>query len=454
MDIKLIIDKIQLFFGTGHERSIRAKKNILGLVISKGLSILVSLLLVRLTINYVNPTNYGIWLTLSSMVAWMSFFDIGFGNGLRNKFAEAKATGNEIKARIYISTTYAILSLVFSSVLIVFFFVHFFVNWSYVLNAPMEMANDLSLLAIIIFSYFCLQIVLKTINTILLADQKPAMASFLDMIAQILTLVIIYILTRTTKGSLINLGLTLGFAPVLVLVISTWWLFHKNYKNYAPSFKYVHFSHAKDIMQLGYRFFIISIAAIILYQTSNIIIAHLFGPELVTPYNIAYKYFGIITMLFGIIIAPFWSAFTEAWAKKDINWIKIIVKKLQYMWIFLTVCTILMLSISNYVYKLWIGNQIVVPFSISVILAIYVIINVWNTIFSYFINGIGKIQLQLYSAIWCAVINIPLAILLGKRFGISGVISSTVILSIINSFWITIQYNKLINNKATGIWIK
>jgi O-antigen/teichoic acid export membrane protein len=454
MNIKIIFDKIETFFSTGHERSVKAKKNIIGLVISKGLSIFISLLLVRLTINYVNPTNYGIWITLSSIIAWMSFFDIGFGNGLRNKFAEARATGNEIKARNYISTTYAILSIIFSVVWIIFFFVHFFVDWSYVLNAPREMAGDLSVLAIIVFSYFCLQIVLKTINTILIADQKPARASFLDMIAQILTLIIIYTLTRTTKGSLLNLGLTLGFAPILVMIISSFWFFHLSYKKYAPSIKYVRFSYAKDIMQLGYRFFIISIAAIVLYQTSNIIIAHLFGPELVTPYNIAYKYFGIITMMFGIIIAPFWSAFTEAWAKKDINWIKMIVKKLQYMWIVLTICTILMLSISDYVYKLWIGSKMVVPFSISIVLAIYVVINVWNTIFSYFINGIGKIQLQLYSAIWCALINIPLAIMLGRSFGISGVILSTVILSLINSFWITLQYNKVINNKATGIWIK
>ncbi|MDR3668337.1 MAG: polysaccharide biosynthesis C-terminal domain-containing protein [Ignavibacteriaceae bacterium] len=443
-----------MFFKTGHERSVQAKKNIIGLVISKGISIIVSLLLVRLTINYVNASNYGIWITLSSIIAWMSFFDIGFGNGLRNKFAVAKATGNETNARIYISTTYAILSIIFTIVWIIFFGVHFFVNWSYVLNAPREMADNLSTLAIIVFSYFCLQIVLKTINTVLIADQKPARSSYLDMAGQVLTLIIIYTLTRTTKGSLINLGLTLGFAPILVMIISTIWFFRNSYKQYAPSFKYVKFAYAKDIMQLGYRFFIISIASIILYQTSNIIIAHLFGPEQVTPYNIAYKYFGIITMVFGIIIAPFWSAFTEAWTKKDILWIRMIVKKLKYMWIFLTICTILMLTVSDTVYKLWIGNKMAVPFSISIVLSIYVIITVWNTIFSYFINGIGKIQLQLYSAIWCAVINIPLAIILGKNFGISGVIFSTVILSFINSIWITIQYNKVISNNAVGIWNK
>lgn len=75
------------FFTKGHERSIKAKKNILASFIIKGLSIAISLVLVPLTINYINPTQYGIWLTLSSIVAWFSFFDIGLTQGLRNKFA-------------------------------------------------------------------------------------------------------------------------------------------------------------------------------------------------------------------------------------------------------------------------------------------------------------------------------------------------------------------------------
>ena len=72
----------------GHKRSVKAKKNILASFLIKGGNIAISLILVPLTIHYVNPTQYGIWLTLSSIIGWFAFFDIGFGNGLRNKFAE------------------------------------------------------------------------------------------------------------------------------------------------------------------------------------------------------------------------------------------------------------------------------------------------------------------------------------------------------------------------------
>ena len=123
----------------GHERSLEAKKNILASFVIKGFSISISLLMVPLTINYVNPTQYGIWLTLSSIVAWFSFFDVGFGNGLRNRFAEAKALGNLEKARTYVSTTYAVLTMIFSGVWLIFVAGNQFIDWSKVLNAPADL---------------------------------------------------------------------------------------------------------------------------------------------------------------------------------------------------------------------------------------------------------------------------------------------------------------------------
>ena len=84
----------------------------------KGGNILVNLMLIPITINYVNADNYGIWLTVSSIISWMSFFDIGINNGLKNKFAEAKAMNNEVLIQKYVSTTYFVLALIFVPLMI------------------------------------------------------------------------------------------------------------------------------------------------------------------------------------------------------------------------------------------------------------------------------------------------------------------------------------------------
>jgi hypothetical protein len=52
------------------------------------------------------------------------------------------------------------------------------------------------------------------------------------------------------------------------------------------------------------------------------------------------------------------------------------------------------------------------------------------------------------------LLNIPLAIILGKAVGVGGVILSSVILGAINMTWTGVQYKKIINEKATGLWDK
>ena len=452
--ISKFILPVKRFLTEGHERSVNAKKNIFNSLIIKCLSIVISLFGVPLVIHYINPTQYGVWITLSSIIAWFGFFDIGFGNGLRNKLAESMAKGDNELARIYVSTTYAILGIIIGIVLILFFIVNPFLNWSKILNTPPQMAGELSLLALIVFVFFCLQFVLQLITTILNANQQSAKASLFGFLGSLFSIIIIFILTKTTSGNLLHLGIVFGATPVIVYLASSIWFYSHEYKRYAPSVKFVKFKYARDLMTLGLKFFLIQIAVIILYQTSNIIIAQLYGPAQVTTYNIAYKYFSVIPMGFGIIMMPFWSAYTEAWVKNDLTWIRNTIKKLIYIWIIISVVAIIMLIFSNFVYRIWVGKEILVPFSISAVIALYVVLNAWCGIYSFFLNGVGKIKLQLYSALFGAIVNIPLAIFLGKHLGVAGVVLSTCLLALTSAVWSPIQYNKIINNNAKGIWNK
>lgn len=448
------VDFIKKLLNRGHSRSVNAKKNILASLVIKGCSILVSLISVPLTLHYVNQERYGIWLTLSSLVSWLGFFDIGLGNGLRNKFAEAKAKGEDDQARVYVSTTYAILIIIISGVLLLFFCINPFLNWSKILNASPTMAGELSLLAIIVFLFFCLQFVLQLITTILNADQKPAKASFYNFLGSFLALVAIFILTKTTKGNLIYLGLSFTVTQLLVLVLSSLWFYSRDYKKYAPSLKHVDFKYARNLMGLGVKFFVIQISFIVLYETTTILIAQLVDTSAVATYNIAFKYFSVIPMVFGIIMMPFWSAYTEAYVKQDFGWIKSSMKNLMQMWLVFFIGSLLMLFLSKKVYALWVGPEIKIPFLLSAIIALYIMLNAWNMIFSIFLNGVGKIKLQLYMGIFGSLINIPLALFLGTRIGIAGIILSTCILGLINAVWSPMQYYKIINGTAKGIWNK
>ena len=191
--ISSALTNLKSVLNKGHDRSVKAKKNIFASFIIKGCNIAISLVLVPLTIHYVNPTQYGIWLTLSSIIGWFAFFDIGFGNGLRNKFAEAIAKDDHQLARIYLSTTYAILSIIIICLLVIFLCLNPFLNWTSILNTPASMAAELSTLALLVFVFFCLQFILQLVTTIITANQQPAKASFFNFLGSLFSLTVIFI---------------------------------------------------------------------------------------------------------------------------------------------------------------------------------------------------------------------------------------------------------------------
>jgi O-antigen/teichoic acid export membrane protein len=438
----------------GHSRSVNAKKNIFALLLIRGCSMSIGFILAPLTIHYVNPAQYGMWLTLIAVVGWFSLFDIGFGNGLRNRFTEAIAKGEDELARIYVSTTYAILVLIIALVLILFFSINPILNWAKILNAPTSMATELSHLATIILVFFCLQFVLQLITTIMIADQQPAKASFFNLLGSLFSFIVIIILTKTTPGNLIYMATAFSVTPVLVLTVSSIWFYSHKYRKYAPSFKYVKFSYVRNLMNLGIIFFVIQIGALVLFQTDNIVATQLFGPKEVTTFGLAYKLFSMNMVVFSIVMAPLWSAFTDAYTKHDFVWIKYLFIKVQKVWLILFCCSIVLLLVSPFVFKLWIGNRVQIPFKLSVAMTLYTVAQTWLLIPCYLLNGIGKIKMQFYLYIICILTNIPISILLGKLIGLPGIALSNLITYIFMGIILTLQCKKIINNKATGIWLR
>ncbi|MBN2730620.1 MAG: oligosaccharide flippase family protein [Bacteroidales bacterium] len=442
------------FFTKGHKRTIAAKKNIAASIVIKGINIGIGLAIVPLTISYIDPTKYGIWITLSSLVAWFGFFDIGLGHGLRNRFAEALAKEDHNLAKVYVSTTYAILSVVIFVVITLFLLVNQFINWNAILNAETNIVSgaELSKLAAVVFVLFCLSFILKLITTILTADQKPALASVFDMLGRLFALIIIYILTKTTNGSLLMLGIVYSSMPVVVLTASSLWFFNGRYKKYKPTFKNIDFKQASQLLNLGIKFFIIQITGVIFYQTNAIIIAQMFGPAEVTVYSVTFQYFSVFTSVFSILLTPYWSAFTEAYAKKDFEWIKNHVAKLKKISFVMIFLVLLALVAIQFIFELWVGNKVKVNFGLSLTIALYVILTTINSVNCQFMNGVSKIKLQLMIAIGYSIIHIPLSIFLCREFGIKGVMISASLIVFSSLILYEIQYKKIVAQKAKGIW--
>lgn len=441
----------------GQARSVKAKKNILASLFLRGTSIAIGLVLVPVTIKYINVSQYGIWLTISSIVIWFSFFDIGLTQGLRNKFAEAVAREEHDLAQIYVSTTYAILSIICAILWIVFLFANQYLNWTRILNVSESMQSEISILAVIVFSYFCLQFVLRIITTILTANQQPAMESLVGVLGQALSLIFVIILVNTTEGSLVKLGIALCLSPVLVLFGASVFFFRGVYKKYRPRFSKVRFSYAKGLFNLGVIFFIIQVAGIIQFETANIIIAQNFSTADVTSYNIVFKYFGVLNMVFTIFVTPFWSASTEAFLKKDIQWIKNGIKKYNLLNLLLVIAGCIMLVFAQRVYDLWLGKGTVqISFFLSLWGFLYFAMSMFVAKYVFFLNGINALRIQFIACIISPFVYIAIALLLIKyyHFGVYSLFIASIAANFNGLILAPIQYHMVINKNKKGIWLK
>lgn len=404
------------------------KRHISLTFVYKALAIGLSYLLVPLTIKYLNIEQYGIWMTLLSIMTWVTFFDIGLGNGLRNKLTEALST-NDIKlARTYVSTAYVAVSFIALIFFVMLIFILPFAPWNKIFNTTSVSNTELLKVVFIVGLFFLFNFVLSLCNQMFYAYQKASVAAISPVLLNIFALIAIYTLINLASGSLLYLGFCYGLSMVLSNLLLILYFF-KKHREVIPSTKYFDLSKIREIGSLGVKFFIIQLAALLIFASDNMIITQVFEPGEVTPYNVVFKLFSIIIIGHGIIVAPLWSAYTAAYAKGDIKWIRNILKKLNLLMI-PTIIGVLMLTIfARDIINLWVGHKIKFPYLLVVFMGIYTIIFVWNNIYAYFINGIGRIEPQLYSAIIAGLINIPLSIYFAKflEMGISGVILGTII---------------------------
>lgn len=434
-------------------RSKEAFKNIVLSLVAKSISLICSLLVVPMTINYISPSQYGVWLALSSIIGWISFFDLGLGNGFRNRFAEAKANGNITLARQYVSTTYFTVSVISLSVLILILVINCFIDWTLVLNIEHQYYKELHHVFAIVSAFFCLNLIVNIFSMLLSADQKPGYAALISGLGSLLSICVISLLTKYTKGSLANLAVFFsGIPAVTLLCVSVISFTFSKYRIYKPSIFYVKKGLIRNILGLGLKFFVIYLSMILIFQIINIIISRELGPMSVTQYNIAYKLYNVYYSIWMLMLAPLWSSFTDAYTKNDVLWMREIIKKYEVFWCVFAFLGVVLLLISPYFYKIWIGNHVQVPFMLSLEMFLFFAVQAVAGIYMQSINGIGKIQLQFLIYLIFAVVAWPLLVYSCRLFGINGVLLLPTMVYLIQAIVSRYQLSLLLNNKASGIF--
>ena len=399
-------------------------KNMAISTICKPISMIISYIYVPIVLNYLGVEKYGVWATILTILSWIGYFDIGIGNGLRNKLTESLSK-KDGQSRKLVSSAYAFIAVLMIVVSIVFSIVASFTNWNRVFGVS-DIHENLAAVVIISVCFMALNFILSICKNVLYALQKAADVSILELATQIFNMVGVLVAMQFVKSNLFVMALIYGLSMVMVNIVASFIIYRKN-SDVRPRIEEIDVKVGKSITNLGMQFFVIQICALVLFTTDSLIISYLYGAADVTPYNTVNKLFNVIIGVFSAMIAPIWSNITKLKAEKNYDEIKNLIKRIYALCGFFACGAILLMFMFKPISRLWLGQELNYSNGLILFGACYCIISMWTNMNGTIANGLNILKEQMAMAIVQATVNIPLSIILAEYYnlGNAGILLGT-----------------------------
>lgn len=393
--------------------------------IYKGLNVLLSFLLVRYTIQFAGKEVYGVWATILAFLTWFSVIESGISNSFRNRITAYFSERNYSAIKKHISSAYQLLTIVY---LLLAFILLLIITTTpfYKFFQSDNIINTETALVISVVLYF-LYFVFHYLNNVLLATHKAEKTYLFLLLQNTLVFLILFILKQSEiKANLLIVCLVYTSSPLINWIVLNVFSYQTFLKKIRPKVFPVQ-KTCRLFNQLNPSFFIIQFFTLLIYSTDNIIILNYLDGVEVAKYNVSFKFFNIITVLFNLVLVPYWSIFSEAYYKKDYKSIKYSIQRLLRNWTLVFVLAIVLIIISPYAYSLWIGEEMDIPVTLSALMAISALFTAWFNIFGYYLKSANLLNMQTKLLSFAGIVNIPLSIFLISYFQSSGVILATII---------------------------
>jgi O-antigen/teichoic acid export membrane protein len=375
---------------------------------------------IPLTLHYLGAEEFGLWVTVSSLTVILGFADLGLSFGLMNGVAEAYGENDDEAAGKYVSSTFYLLLGLATTLGVTFFVFYPFVPWPRVFNVTSSDAVAVAGPAVaVLVSISLAGLPLGIVPMTQMAYQEVFKSRIWQAAGNVLSLVTLVIVIAL-KGDLPWLVLALAGGPVvasllngIVLVRQRSWL--------VPRLRNVTLAVAKRASRLGSAFFLIQISIVVAFQTDNIVIARILGPDAVTQYAIPMRLFLTIPLLASFVLSPLWPAYREALTRGDERWVRrTFFRSLGFsaaLGLFLSAALVV---IGPLILRAWVGGGIAPSLSFLLAMAAWTTVNCIYGAFMMYLNGIKAMRFQVITSLTMMSANLALSIVLTHLIGIPG----------------------------------
>ena len=413
--------------GRAIERHRRIALTALASVAAKVISISTMLITVPLTLNYLGAERYGLWMTVSSVIAMMVFADFGIGNGLMNAVTEAFGKDDEDAMRTHIVNAMVLLIMLSAAILFVFSILYPAVPWGRFFNVSTSLAIQEAGPCLAAFMVcFAIGVPAAIVQRVQMGLQQGFTSSLWQAAGSTLGLFATLLAIHLEAG-LPWLVLAMAGSPVVSLLINGVVFFFIQRRDLLPEISSVSWVGMKRILQGGMIFFALQLAVSIGFASDNIILARTLGSESVAQYSVVARLFEGILMIIGIIFAPFWPAYGEAKARGDQRWIRKTLSGSMIATLVMTVGgSLLLVLFYKPIFAAWVGPEFALSLSLVALCSVWMILKGLGLTYSMFLNGINAIRVQVVIATIFTIVSIIAKIFFVSRFGLNGLLAAMI----------------------------
>lgn len=427
------------------DRTKQMNKNVIYNFVLKGMAFIVNLLYIRVSYNFFNDdVLFGVWMTILTFLTFITMIDLGLGNGLRNELIKLIATNSLKNAQILVSTTYFYVFLIVSVISLIYLFFNSYINWNQILNSDitnLKFVMNITIITSLINLFFGL------IFSISNAYQKNYIFGFFNLLSNLLIVILLIIVElKGVENQIVVMAFIYGTSNIIVSLLANLLLFKHSFRKIKPQLNKIRVYDGKNIIKSGINFFFLQVLILLIMSINNVIILKILGPTYVTEYQLAFRLFNILVVVAGIIFSPLWSAYRDAYIRKDYVWMTKVVKRNWLIFLLFVIVSFLLVCFGNSILKVWINEKVSVDISILILTAVYSLLIIWQSIHAYLLNSINKFSIQIITFIIGLIIGIPSSIMLGEIMGVPGVllgsISSLLLFSIVAPYKIRKELEK------------
>lgn len=369
-------------------------------VLSQVVQLATGLISVPLALSYVGPERFGIWMTLSTALAFITFSDLGVGIGVQDRMSKCISANDYASARRSFFSAFVFVAFLFVVLMLLGEMLVPRTDLATFFSLKSREAID-EIVPTTMMVVFCLALGLLSgiVQRAFNALQEGFWVAVIQALARVCSLGLLFVVVHLKMGLPALVFVVGGLSSTALLLLGLPVLFKRHgwmSPLGRPLADFLNVPVLREILKVGSLGLGAAVAIYFVNNSTPVVMARKYGAAGVADFAVLLKLISIPGLLLTYLMLPLWPAITEAKVRQDNGWIKQTYRKCTFLTLGLAfISFVTLLLFGQDIIRVWTNDPAVVPdFGLVLASAAFMLLGYWNTLTSVILNGLSRYKGQ------------------------------------------------------------